>query len=154
MSSGSTEPSLLLSLEYVDPNLAISAVWTFRDLGVRGPVSPSSCSQPLRTAQGNQLCPPPHRAGPNDTLDTGVYLGIDVMKDEVVFLPSLVSPTTGFPWSQMGCFRRLERQRPEGPEVSLQPRTRLGHWLCKHSPVVGALTVLSHGLGAAADAQP
>lgn len=33
------------------------------------------------------------------------------MKEEMVFPPSLVSLTTGFPYSQVGCCRQLERQR-------------------------------------------
>jgi hypothetical protein len=54
--------------ECADPNLAISAVWTFKDLGVRGHITILSLTSPsapwaARTAQGNHLVPLPNGQG-------------------------------------------------------------------------------------------
>lgn len=56
----------LSSPECADPKLAISAIWTFRDLGVRGATVTIFCprSHPDRVAQGHPATSPsPHRAG-------------------------------------------------------------------------------------------
>nr|XP_012642339.1 glycerol-3-phosphate acyltransferase 2, mitochondrial isoform X5 [Microcebus murinus] len=59
------------TFECADPNLAISAVWTFRDLGVRRATVTILLSRfppPDNVAQGNPAVSlQPHRAGPDDT---------------------------------------------------------------------------------------
>lgn len=86
--------------ECADPNLAISAVWTFKDLGVRGHITILSLTSPsapwaARTAQGNHLVPLPNGQGGGSGGGSNILMN-DRMDSFSAFLihKGLTSPAT------------------------------------------------------------